>query len=81
VKGFTELALHLDGDGAYAADVGRAVGGRITDVAWLADGTSGGEPSVALRILTAEGDVVIAETTWRLMAAALRAGLARYPAP
>lgn len=79
MDGFTALAIHLEGDGAFAdlpADKTQA--GTIEAVATLADGTNKGKPSIAFKIAAKDGTFVIAETTWNLLYSAARAIEARY---
>ncbi len=59
--------LHLDGDGCWP-DLGTKVykHGVLMEVAYLAGGMSGGNPSVSMRITLDDGSIVIAETSARM---------------
>lgn len=79
MEGFTALNINLDGDGAFADLVDETwQGGTIEGVAALPEGTTGGKPSVALKVRCADGSYVVAETTWNLLYSAARAIEARY---
>jgi len=72
--------IKLDGDGCWPdLQAKRWIPGKITGGAVLANGTTEGRPTVTLRIETADGKIVLAETTLRLLDAAVRAMRARYP--
>lgn len=83
LPGFTDLKIVLDGDSAAADLQGRDdwQGGTISQFIMLEGGMVSGKPSVALRIECKDGSVVIAQTSWALMHAAIRAAEARYGVP
>lgn len=68
--------IDLSGDGVWPdLDVAQALHGTLTAVSSLEQGTTGGRPTVALRIKLDDGREVVAETTVRLfqtIAGALR---------
>ena len=83
------IDLKLDGDGAWP-DLGakRQAGelvhlgeGSTIGVIVLEGGMSSGRASVAFRIDLPDGRVVVAETSWRLLAMACRAIAARHGWP
>lgn len=75
----TPLEITLDGDNAWPDLHGKEYGhGRVTHLAVLPDGTSGGKPSIALRGHIQDGSEVVIETTWNLFYTAARAIEARY---
>lgn len=79
LEGFTPLEINLNGDNAWPEL--REVEfehGMATHVAVLANGTSGGRPSVAIRGKLEDGSEVVLETTWNLFYSAARAIEARY---
>lgn len=81
------MTISLDEDEAFAfpplkphqrlIHIGEA--GQPIRVAVLPRGMASGRPSVAIRMETHDGTVIIAETSARLFAAAGRAITARYP--
>lgn len=77
------LQIIMDGDGAFAdlADRKDVTEGFATAVTYLKNGTASGRGSVAFKIEDDEGRIVIAQTTWALLHAAVRAFEARYGAP
>jgi len=79
MEGFTPLEINLNGDDAWPELRDKDFGhGIATHVAVLADGTSGGKPSVAIRGKLDDGTEVVIETTWNLLYSAARAIEARY---
>jgi hypothetical protein len=53
-------------------------GGTIVKFAGLDDGTTGGNPSIAILIQTNDGEYVVAELTYRLWSAANAAYAGRW---
>lgn len=79
LEGFTPLQIDLNGDTAWPELQGTDFGhGLMTHVTVLADGTSGGKPSVAVRGKLEDGSEVVLETTWNLLYSSARAIEARY---
>lgn len=84
------LRVILDGDGAHP-DLDGKVGTDAVihlgndappiSVTVLEGGTVSGQPSIMLRLDLPDGRTVLAETSWRLLAAASRAIAARYGWP
>lgn len=74
----TPLGIKLDGDGCWP-DLQKKgfVRGDLTEVARLPLGTNAGRSTVAFRIELPDGTTVIAETTLRLLQAAVGAIAAR----
>lgn len=78
------IDLNLDGDGAWPDLAGRTDVIHLTGpigMAAVPAGMSSGRTSVALRLGLPDGRTVVAETSLRALAAAVRAMLARYPDP
>lgn len=81
------IELKLDGDGAWpdlAAKADRIVhlaNGSSIGLSVLEGGMTSGRMSAAFRIDLPDGQVVIAETSWRLLATAVRGIAARYGWP
>ena len=81
----TALSIKLDGDGVWpdllkpGARVEWLRGGG--EMAALAAGTVGGKPTIALRLDLPDGQVVVWQTTLRLLVVAARAFVARYGDP
>ena len=81
------IDLNLAGDGAWPdLEAKRQVGELIhvdatIGMTVLAGGMVSGLPSVAFRIDLPDGRVVVAETSWRLLAVACRTIAARYGWP
>lgn len=76
------LEIKLDGDGAWPDLIDKPVlDCRVDGIAALADGTVVGRPSVAIRVNLPDGSVVLAQTTLRLLVAAVDAICARYGRP
>lgn len=76
--GFTALDVRTDMDQAPWSDL-RDVErehGMVERIGLLRNGTDGGRASVALVIRLDGGQVVVAETTWRLFRAAVEALMA-----
>jgi len=75
----TPLSIILDGQNAWP-DLGEDTrAGAIAAAALLPNGTSGGRPSVGLRIQMDDGEVIIAQTTARLFCMAAKAFMAAHP--
>lgn len=78
------LGIKLDGDGAWPDlalrrdDIIHLANDANFEMTGLANGTSGGLPSVAFRLDLPDGRVVIAETTWRLFEMAYKAFLGKF---
>lgn len=76
------LAIIVDGQGAWPDLADRAVlQAKQVEVAGLADGTQGGNPTVAIRADMTDGQVAIVETTLRLFLSAADALRERYGDP
>jgi hypothetical protein len=81
------INLVLDGDNAWPdlaarqQDIIHLADGSVIGVAVLDGDMTSGLPSVAFRIDLADGHVVVAETSWRLLATAVRGVAARYGWP
>jgi len=73
------IGLHLDGTGAWP-DLALREAKIVTDfeLAVLPRGTAQGRPSVVLRVNLDDGQVVIVQTSLRLLTQALAAVHARY---
>jgi len=79
---FVEPGIHVDGDGCWPDLQERPFEhGMLVAVAALEGGMTTGRPSVSLRVETDDGRVVLAETSLRLLSAAVRAFTARYGDP
>lgn len=80
------MGIHLDGDNAWPDLRGKVGTPQVIetaslDIAFLAHGMASGKPSVCLRINLPDGRVVLAQTSYALLGAALRAARARYGDP
>jgi hypothetical protein len=76
------LSIHLDGDGAFDDLPRDAIAhGHATAIAYLDRGMASGKGSIALRVDVDGGGHVVAETSWALLHAAVRAIEARHGAP
>ena len=78
------LNVHLEGDNIWPDLVSARVIHLGNDappigIAVLADGMSGGKPSVSIRVDLPNGQIVIAETSARLFCTAARMIMAKYP--
>lgn len=75
---WTRLDVKLDGDGAWP-DLAKSgfQPGHIVGVALLRGGTAQGRSAVMVRIELDNGTAVVAQTTLRLLATAMRAIMAR----
>jgi hypothetical protein len=76
------LDLSLDGNGGWPDleerdDVIYIEDGTLA-IAVRRNGTTGGEPSIMLRIDLPSGHVVITQTSWRLLSTAVNAIAAQY---
>jgi len=69
------LRIIMEGDGAFQNDIetNKWQGGTLDAITVLEASTISGKPSVALLVKCADGTIVIAETTWALLHAAVRA--------
>lgn len=81
MDGFTSLDIRLEGDGAFEDVRDEAQRGDAFRIAALPGGMASGNLSIALGVRGDDGKVVIAETSWRLLHAAVRAIEARYGKP
>jgi hypothetical protein len=77
------IDLDLDGDDAWSdLDPTTVIdAGSTLRIAALGDGMASGRASIAIRIDLPGGQTVIAQTSVRALAVAVRAILARYPDP
>ncbi len=79
------IDLKLDGDGAWPDLIDRGVihlgNGTTIGMCVLPGGMTSGRHSVSLRLDLPDGGVVVAEASWRVLAAAVRAIAARYGWP
>ena len=77
-----QLDIRLDGDEAFADPPGLQdrprMKGELLRIATLDGGMESGRPSVALAILTEEGEIVFAETSVRLFQMAAAAITGKY---
>lgn len=77
----TPLRVILDGDGAFEGmKLRQAEMGSVDAVVALANGTTGGKPSVCFKV-TVDGVEYLAETTWALLNMAHVAIAALYGVP
>jgi hypothetical protein len=77
-----EPAIYPDGDGVYPDLKERGFEhGLLVGISALEAGMDTGRPSVMLRAETDDGKVILAETSLRLLSAAVRAFVARYGDP
>jgi hypothetical protein len=75
-------SIHPDGDGCWSDLKERPFEhGLLVGIAALEAGMVTGRPSVMLRVETDDGRVILAETSLRLLSAAVRAFVARYGDP
>ena len=76
----TGISIILDGDGCWPDLKTRPWSkGAIMSIAALPNGTSGGSPSVTIRVETNDGKtIILAETTMRLFLGAARAFRAKF---
>ena len=72
----TPLSIIFEGDGAFK-DIENLQDGHLESVALLQMGTTGGRPSVAVLIKSANGQHVMGQTTLRLLKLAVDAMVAR----
>jgi len=80
----THLAVDLEiEDGSWFEHTADhpVVSGRIERVGCLPRGTKGGQPSFEALVVLPDGTRVVAETTWRNMALAAVALIARWGTP
>ena len=79
----TTLAVDLEiKDGAWGPYVGeRPLHGRLSRIGVLPGGMSSGNPSASLLVILDDGSAVIAETSWRNLALAAVALIARWGTP
>jgi hypothetical protein len=75
------LDIRLDGDGAFEDVRDEAQRGDAFRIAALNGGMTSGNLSIALGVRGDDGKVIVAETSWRLLHAAVRAIEARYGSP
>jgi hypothetical protein len=79
------INLKLDGDGAWSDLTGAPVihlgDGTEIGLCVLPGGMTSGAPSVAFRLDLPDGQVVMAEASWRVLAVAVQAIAARYGWP
>jgi hypothetical protein len=81
------ITVKLEGDGAWPdldarrADIIHLGNGTNIDLATLEAGMTSGRMSCAFRIDLPDGRIVIAETSWRLLATAVKAIAARHGWP
>lgn len=76
------LDLQLDGDNCWPElRESGFIEGELVGIAGLPNGTSGGNPTVTVRVTLPDGKTVLAETTLRLFLSAARALQARYGTP
>lgn len=80
------LEIKLDGDAAFVDlqddfATGNAQGGVAFRVASLPGGMQSGALSIAIGVRGNDGKVIVAETSWRLLYAAMVAIEARYGRP
>ncbi len=81
------MTITMNGDGAWPdldsrqEDVIHLANDAVIEVAMLEGGMSSGLPSVAFRFDLPDGRVVVAETSWRLFAAAARAAALQFGWP
>lgn len=79
------ISLKLDGDGAWPDLMDRGVIhlGDDTEIGLcvLPKGMTSGRPSVAFRLDLPDGQVVVAEASWRVLAVAVQGIAARYGWP
>jgi hypothetical protein len=68
------LNVYLDGEGCWPDLKARGfITGQLVGIARLPKGTQAGKSSVTVRIETAEGQVILAETTLALLTNAVNA--------
>jgi hypothetical protein len=79
------IDLRLDGDGAWPDLIDRGVihlgDGTTIGMCVLPGGMTSGRHSVSLRLDLPDGNVVVAEASWRVFALAVQAIAARYGWP
>jgi hypothetical protein len=78
------IDLKLTGDGAWPDLAGKDVirlGESVIGMAVLDGGMVSGRESVAFRFTLPDGKVVVAETSWKVLAAAVLSVVARYGWP
>lgn len=76
--GFTPLALTMDIDAQPWRDLDGAPSGMLARIAGIPRGTNHGNAAVALAVQLPDGSWVIAQTTLRLIHAAVKALGVRY---
>lgn len=81
----SSIDLKLGGDGAWPDLIDRPVihlgDGTTIGLCVLPTGMRSGRPSVAFRLDLPDGQVVVAEASWRVLAVAVQAIAARYGWP
>lgn len=75
------LEINLEGDNAFEDWRGKYRGGQLTRITILPEGTESGLPSIALGIVTNDGEKIIAETTWAFLHNACKAFEIRHGTP
>lgn len=75
------LEINLEGDNAFEDWQGEYKGGNLTRITILSEGTESGLPSIALGVVTDDGQKIIAQTTWALLHNACKAFEARHGTP